>query len=392
MAAEYPSFSLAERDRRWRNTRAAMDRAGMDVILFPCTGGHFDQHMAGARYLTQVGGNNYQYAAAFPKAGDPTVFIRASVVAEHWHRAQDWVTDIRGAGGQWGDALAGRVKELGLERGTIGVAGMSSGVRNPEGPAPYGTVMTLREQLPQAKLVDATELLAEQRVVKSEEEIDFMTRATALAERGIAVLAQQARPGMMEYEALAILQHAILAGGGELNNQVLWEVHAQPGRTWWHAYHRPMAHGDVIQNELEAKFCGYSSREVHAICLSDPDPRVPEMFRRSVEIFNDCMPRLKPGVPMGDIIARVKAAAEGTPYETRLTSYSRGLAEDGANTLDDPEAAGRVTYQENMAIMFKPVVRLPGSRLSLNFCATVRITPNGGVRLGHRSQDLIVVQ
>jgi hypothetical protein len=209
-----------------------------------------------------------------------------------------------------------------------------------------------------------------------------MERASAVAEAGIFALGYAVRVGMLQTEAVSILQAAILRAGGELSNQVLWECSPRPGRTGWHVPAVPIARGDIIQNELEAKVAGYSAREVHPICVGKPPQQVYDMFELSTKIFEEAMILLKPGTPVRSIAELVERSGEGTPFKTSLTSYGRGLAEE------DAVGTGG-TYRERQVLMFKPVVRADDG-MRITFCATVVVTPDGGRRLGKRPMELML--
>ena len=65
-----PSFSLAERDRRWGRVRELMNERGVDVLVAPPNTGSNDKFQADARYLTQFGMNGEQAACVFPASGN----------------------------------------------------------------------------------------------------------------------------------------------------------------------------------------------------------------------------------------------------------------------------------------------------------------------------------
>jgi Xaa-Pro dipeptidase len=387
VAEIFPTFSAAERDRRWTETREKMARAGIAALAMPASGGHWDQFFANQRYLSQIGGNQYRTAMVFPLDGDPTLVIPGIGEAVHWRKIS-WVEDIRGSDGhRYGKVLADRLRELKLEAETIGVPLLQSPARAGESPIPSGAVEALREALPRAQFVDASALMDEQRSIKSDEEVAMMERASAIAERGIFMLGYHVRAGMPQTEALAVLEGAMLKAGCELSNQILWECSPKPGRTWWHPMHIPIEQGDILQNELEAKIAGYSAREVHPICVGKPEPRVYEMFDLSAKTFDKALPLLKPGAAVDEVVQMVREAGEGTPYRTSLTSYGTGMAQEELGPADDAE--GPAVYHERQVMIFKPVVRAEDG-LGINFCSTVLVTPEGGKRLSRRPLELML--
>ena len=379
----YPTFSDAERDRRWRETRERLNKAGLAALAMPQAGGHWDHYFADQRYLSQVGGNQYRVAMVFPSQGDPTVIIPGFGEAVHWRKVS-WVDDIRGSDGrQFARALVARLKELGLEKERIGVPNLYGVPRVGESPIPHVAVEALREQLPHAEVVDATDLMHDQRQIKSPEEISMLERASAVAEHGIFMLGYSVKAGMQQTEAAGILVGEILKRGGELSGQLLWECNQRPGRTWWHVPHVRIAPNDIIQNELEPKVAGYSAREVHTICVGKPAPEVYEAWELSTKIFENAMELIKPGAPIGATSILAREMAHGTRFKTSITSFGTGLTQE---ELPEDEDA---TYRENQVIVFKPVVRTDDG-LGINFASTLVVTPEGGKRLSRRPLELML--
>ena len=96
------TFSLTERDRRYRQVRAQMAALGFDALIIPCNTGHNEAYQADVRYLTQVGGFATEVALFFPIKGEPTCFLRGDKQRTNWWRTmQDWVQDIRPSDCAW---------------------------------------------------------------------------------------------------------------------------------------------------------------------------------------------------------------------------------------------------------------------------------------------------
>ena len=141
----YPRFSIAERDRRWKAVRELMRQQNLDVIVTPQNSGHSADYQANTRYLTHCGGGEPDLAAVFPLEGEVTAI--ATSAAPRWPTVQDWVTDVREARRNYGRVIVERLKELGVERGRIGITGLGEveGTRTPEGTIFYGTWKQIRE-------------------------------------------------------------------------------------------------------------------------------------------------------------------------------------------------------------------------------------------------------
>ncbi|MBV8241866.1 MAG: hypothetical protein JOY75_13830, partial [Hyphomicrobiales bacterium] len=65
---EYPTPSLAERDRRWAAVRKEMDARGLDGLILCGWPAMWDFNIANARYLCPIGGNAEFNVLVFPRA------------------------------------------------------------------------------------------------------------------------------------------------------------------------------------------------------------------------------------------------------------------------------------------------------------------------------------
>ena len=111
-------------------------------------------------------------------------------------------TDADGYEGAFGSAL----DQLGARGKTIGVEGLH--MRFFEGEI-------IRQSAPGATVVDATEPLAELRLIKDADEIASLRRAIDISERALQAMLDEVQVGMSEIEAAAILEGHIKALGGD---------------------------------------------------------------------------------------------------------------------------------------------------------------------------------
>ena len=297
----YPRFSLAERDRRWQAVRELMRQHDLDVIVTPQNSGHSADYQANTRYLTHCGGGEPDVAAVFPLVGNVTAI--ATSAAPRWPTVQDWVTDVREARRNYGKVIVERLKELNVERGRIGITGLGEveGTRTPEGTIFYGTWKQIREAFPNAELVDATAILDEVRYVKSEEEIDVLTKSMAINELAMVAEIEAARVGVKDWEVWAAVHYAMTRNGSELPIHCFWVSGKNPKRTLTRPSMRLLERGDVIINELEASWIGYRSQGVQPVFVEVIDPVQAELIQVQREIFNRVVESLKPGVTVGEV-------------------------------------------------------------------------------------------
>ena len=399
----YPRFSLAERDRRWKAVRALMREQNIDVIVCPNNTGHSTDFQSNSRYLSHVGGGgDADIAVVFPLEGDVTAV--ATSAAPRWPTVQDWTKDVREARRRYGKVTADRLKELGVDRGRIGVTGLGGGTRTPEGTISHSFWVQLRENFPNADIVDATPILTRVRYVKSEEEVGVLTKSMEIVEKGIEAKIAAARPGARDWDVWAAAQGAMLRNGSEIPVHCNWVSGKNPIRTLTRPSMRILERGDLIINELEASWIGYRSQGVQPVFVEVKNPVHEELIKVQRQVFEHLMEYLKPGITVRELAEQAKeagrrAAPNGGPAagaKTKLTMHGRGAGDDGPIITDharDPEQLA-VELQENMVFIFKPAAEV-GEGASKSICTwgdTVVVTPKGGRRLGKRPHDIAVAK
>ena len=248
--------------------RAEMAKPGIDVLLLPANTGRWEQLQGDSRYLTTIGGFATEVFTVFPREGDVTAYIFNR--AAWWKQAQKWVTDVRDGRNRWGQNAIERITELGLQKGTIGISGFAGLFRAPEGIIPYSSVKAIQDAFPQAKIVNATEMMQEIRAVKSAEEVSMLERSAAIMEKTIEAMVENANPGVSEKELYGAMVHAMLANGGEL--PTLFFLSAGPGisNSSFVPTDYRIQKGDRLINEIEAKYAGYAAQAVCPVVIGQP--------------------------------------------------------------------------------------------------------------------------
>ena len=317
-----PQFSLAERDRRWDRTRKRMLMAGLDALVLLGNDIYWGMGMANLRYLLQVD-SQIGADALFPLAGEPVVW---NAVA-HMNRPtnmylslQEWITDIRPRGHLRivADELAAR----GLDRARIGLVGFSSTIQT-NSTLLHEEVELLKQLLPHAVLTDASALLQDQRMVKSEEEIDMLRKAGKIARKVIDTMRESARPGTTEAAVYADMIRTQIANGGEPNifNLLSSGPVEHPENELWHLLHgceqpltptmRPLVEGDIIVSEWHTKYGGYRCHTEYTVYLGQRPPRELEnIWAVSVECLRASREALVPGRSIREAIEMIRRPAE----------------------------------------------------------------------------------
>lgn len=389
-----PQLSIEERDRRYKNVRAEMASRGIDVLILPANTGRWEQLQADSRYLSSIGGFATEVFTVFPLEGEVTAFIFNR--AAWWKQAQTWVSDVRDGRNRWGQNAIERIQELGLEKGTIGIAGLAGLFRAPEGIIPYSSVTAIQNAFPQIKLVNATEMMQEVRAIKSAEEISFLEKSAAIVEKTIETMVQTAMPGVSEKELYGAMVNAMLANGGELPTLFFLSAGPRLYNSSFVPTDYRIQPGDQIINEIEAKYGGYGAQAVTPMVLGAPDEKYQTMIDISRACFAAILNAMKPGVTFGALFDLYRQTVEHCGHGKYLWNHpmmhARGLGDDGPALLGDKdlERFSKIELQSGMTFILKPQVRPREGKGRASIGDTVVVTAHGARRLGTRELKLIV--
>jgi Xaa-Pro dipeptidase len=390
---EVPRLSLAERDRRWAAVRKEMAARDLDAIVLWGWPVMWDFYTANARYLCPIGGNAEFNVLIFPAVGEPTAFIQLPTFLEGWRSSQDWVSDIRVRIKTWADSVAGRLKEMKLEGGKIGMDGLAAPL-DPDGWLPHDVYTRLTALLPNAGIVALDDMLEKIRAVKSKEELDALRRAATLGDLMLATCKETARPGVKDCEVYANMMQTMLANGGEEPTLFLWACDPRP---YPHPFRlptmRPMECGDVIICEMHPKIGGYFTHVERTFSLGDPD-------KKQLEIYEGCLAAYRRGLEgfgPGKTISTAMEAVKDEIVSRGLGICEAGIHGHGLASLEYPRyrhhaiAADREAikvigdrFKEGMVFAFNIDLFDPAwhdGKTGCVFAETIEITSDGARRM-----------
>lgn len=279
-----PQLSTKERDRRWDRARKAMLMAGLDAFVFLGNDIYWGMGMANMRYMFQVDAH-LGAEGLFPLEGEPVVWTGVP----HMNRPTNpylslntWMTDFRTKGGM--AAVADELRKRGLDKSKLGLVGFSSTIQTTP-TLLHQDVLNLQKLLPSAEFVDASHILQDMRMVKSEEEIEILRGAGRIARKVIDAMIESARPGVPEALVYAEMIKTQIANGGEPNifNLFTSGPVEHPKNELWHMLHgseqpiaptmRPLAEGDLVVTEWHTKYGGYRCHTEFSVYLGRKAPR-----------------------------------------------------------------------------------------------------------------------
>ena len=195
----YPRFSKAEFTRRYEAIRTAMREADLSTLILYGTVSAYHEVLFLSNFPV-----TREAMLVFPLDGEPTLFVQYFNHVPNARQVAS-IADVRWGGPDITVTTAENLLARGLADSRVGMVG----------PIPFKQYALMRKMLPRAELVDFSPQLMQLRMIKSEEEIEFLRRGADFSDLAIEALEREARPGITEHELAAIVEGAYLGLGGK---------------------------------------------------------------------------------------------------------------------------------------------------------------------------------
>ena len=380
----WPRFSAAEYQRRYEAIRTAMAERHIDCLLMFSNGYVFSAN------LIYVG--NYidiAYGAiVFPLDQEPTLFASLYSFLPQ-AAAQSEIQDVRWGAGVNHPALVERLKEGGLETGTVGIADR----------VPHDLWLFLHDALPEATFVEAQDLMYQIRLCASPEEIEWYEKGAELCDCAFRAVVDTVEPGMKDHEIVATLHGTYLKLGGSLYGAALASTPmAQPSipYSWWVAGGsiRTIRPGDLILTETTGTYYGYPGQLIRPIALGEPPPQLKKLEELAVTLYSEVQKVVKVGNTPRDVFTLSRRILdEGYTVQCPVIhGYTQVINPPYASVPGDPCWAVDldVPFQENQLIVIEPNPVTRDMQCGFFIGDMNRVTPRGASSLHQYPLQLTV--
>jgi Xaa-Pro aminopeptidase len=297
-----PPFSLQEYERRFALIRSAMAQEGLDALVV--YGAHSfagrDLGQINAVYLTNYAAFIHTYVVV-PLHEEPTVFIP---IAPHLPNAKDLscLTDIRSVGTRCELGVSERLKELGLERGRIGVVGPLNASWWTMS-LPTEASQHFAEALPDAEFRVVSELYEQWRLLKSDEELEHQRRAASINDAAQEAIVQATKPGVRHHDLSEIGYATAQAQRGNTAYIHMSSTSmAEPTMTYPDPFptHKTVGPDEVVLSEHSVGFGGYYGKLMTTWFTGEPTKEYRELFDVAADVYRTTLAELKPGMTSAD--------------------------------------------------------------------------------------------
>lgn len=181
---------------------------------------------------------------------------------------------------------------------------------------PLPVYMSLKEQLPEVELVKADATLLPLRFVKSENELDCMRKAYAIAELAVEAILNEIVPGMTELQVIGIAQREIYKHGGEYEGHSLYcFCGASTNNAISRPTHNKIVANEVIQLNIGARVSGYSSSVGLPISIGPLSEWKKELINFGLEAHLKTIDMMSAGKPAGEVVKDYEAWVKERGYE-----------------------------------------------------------------------------
>ena len=365
--SEFPRFSDAEYARRHRALGGVMQKHDVDHLLI------VTDHRAG---------NAPQWVTGWPGTVEAYVVFtpgeRMTMNVEWFNHFPLAKRIARNADVQWGEhrGIQKTVEEL-KRRGAKRV-----GLIGP-------LVLTKCKALEQHfALVPLEADYVRLRLVKSEEEIEWLRKGAALSDAGFKELLEKITVGMSERELANLVERGYVGQGGTtfihyIGVTSMADPHICVPPQF--ASSRKVAVGDVVFCELSANWWDYPGQVLRSFTVgADPTPLYRDLHATAEAAFDAVTGVIRHGTTMQEIVDASGVIEERgfTIYDDLMHGFGGGYFPPVVGTRSRPAGPlPQMTLEENMTVVVQPNVVTRDHKAGLQVGEMVRVTKTGFEKL-----------
>jgi Xaa-Pro aminopeptidase len=369
---------------RLARLQAAMRRHGLPVCLF--------FNPANIRYATGTDVMGVWTAGTFarycvvPAEGEPVLFEYKGSV----HVSRRLVRDVRPAftwqyGGlagadkarEWARSVKAVLGELGLEREPLAVDKCDA----------FGFLALQAEGI---RLADPSPATVDAREVKTPEEVELFKLNGGIGDAMLAAFEAAIRPGVREYELLAVLSDTLLRHHGEFLFTRLVASGTNTNPWMSEAHDKVVMPGDLVGIDTDAN--GYEGYVIDVsrtfLCGDEPTPEQKEAYRVAYDCVAGMLELVRPGLTFAEFAEkapRLPEAYRALRYPAMV--HQAGLEDEGPGIPypDDERGPRRIMpereLRENMVLCLECYAGKEGAPFGVKLEDQVLVTRDGAALL-----------
>jgi Xaa-Pro aminopeptidase len=226
------------------------------------------------------------------------------------------------------------------------------------------------------------------RLIKSEEEIDWLRIGAAFSDAGFASLLENTKPGLSERQLGDLVERAYVGEGGTTFIHFIGVTSmANPALFVPPQFHssRKVQAGDVVFCELSGSFWDYSGQVLRSFTVgSEPTPLYRDLHATAEAAFDAVTGVVRHGTTMDEILqaASVIESRGFTVCDDLMHGFGGGYFPPIVGTRSRPAGPlPKMTLEENMTVVVQPNVIARDRPAGVQVGELIRVTRTGFERL-----------
>ena len=281
---ETHEFPKEEYGLRYKRARQLTVRKDLDALFIHEINNY--RYLSGAKFVTK----NRPSFFVLPKEGEPVLIM--NLFGKKRAEIQSWIEDIRTYFDPFDfEPVTKVLKELGLAKARIGAE-----IDDPF----FGSfhALKIREKMPSAEFIDASDILWKLRMEKTEREVDCIRRACDITSKAFDRIFEIAHEGMTEMEVSNAFYHTFVDLGSPsasfmMNSGLPYPIEGPD---------KPLRKGDLLWFDAFAVYKGYYSDFARVGIVGKPSDRQRRIWEHIRKIVQSGVKAIKPGDKLSNVI------------------------------------------------------------------------------------------
>ena len=386
------SFSKEEYKNRLKKVQLSMQKKGIELLI--------SQDTSNINYLTGYDAWSFYYSQCVIvhiNSEEPICFIRAQdaggAYLKTYLKSENIIVYDEKYIHAWPshpyDALVNLLKKNKWEKLNIGV----------EMDAHYFTAYCyekLKQNLPNAKIKDSERLVNWVRIIKSDQEIDFMKKAAVISENAMRTAIDIINPGVRQCDAVAEIQKTLFKGTKDYGGEYASIATLLPTGKGTSASHltasdENFVNGEATVVELSGTYKRYHAPMARTVNLGKPEQKKIDAMNATNEALEAGISVSKPGNTANDVAEKFWEILDKYKIKKESrTGYSIGIGyppDWGEHTLNISK--GDMTILKPN-ICYHMIAVMQFGDWGVEASESIRITEQGNELLCNFPRDLYI--
>jgi len=376
--------------RRLKNVRKQMEKRGFDALVIYSGPGSLRFGQRGhVMYMS-----NYE-----PYFGDTMMVLpqdeKAGALLEideaaHFASGCTWVEEIEHSRNHV-DTARKYLRRVGLKKPKIGIVGEYS-----MSPALYAC---FQKESAFSQVEPASDIIENERIVKSDWELQCIREASRIAKKGIEAAARFTRPGILDLEITSEIERVCRLAGSEFfphYTMVSSGPDSKYHSWWWKCGQRRLQQGDIFLLDFGTMYAGYCCDISRPFIVGQPSQTQKDAFEVLKQAQEAGRKAAREGALASDVAKAVRRVCMDTWPEEKFRREGHGVGLEvhewpfiGYHNITHDNAYRDTRLRANTVFSLEPQIDIPNVgdfQLEDEFV----VTKTGAERLNDIPQEIIM--